>query len=241
VEVYVRAFVTAVLIAALTVTLVEAPVLAAPASAPSAPLGVVVSAENATVGAGVITGGATVYDGDRLQTPDHGTLRVRLGAEQLVLRSDTDTEVHAIPNGFSAKLYHGSVLVSSAVGQTFELEADGVTIRPANGQQASGQITMITPKELVLTSTHGSLLVSMDDEVNTVEEGKSYRVEVESDDSEAGPTGTNQNPPNPTARRRKRFLYILVPTVTIVTAIAIWRAVISPNTPSAPTNLTVSP
>ncbi len=225
-------FFTALLIATLTVTLVEGPALAAPASGPSAPLGVVVSAENAVVGAGVITGGATVYDGDRLLTPERGTLRVRLGAEQLILRSDTDTEVHAIPNGFSAKLYHGSVLVSSAEGQTFELEADGATIRPANGQPASAQITMITPKELVLTSTRGALLVAMDEEVKTVEEGQSYRMEVEESDDPGSATG-NQNPPSPTARRRKRFLFILIPAVGIPLGIAIWRSVVSPDAPTS--------
>ena len=112
--------------------LIEAPVMAAPASSPSAPLGVVVAAENANVGAGVTTSGATIYDGDRLQTPANSNLRVRLGSGQMVLRQNTIADVHTFPNGFSANLDTGTVVVSSAAGQTFQVIADGATIRPAN-------------------------------------------------------------------------------------------------------------
>jgi hypothetical protein len=141
----------AVLIAALSVMFMEAPVTAAPASSPSVPLGVVVAAENSNVGAGVTTGGATIYDGDRLKTEDNSTLRVRLGSGQMVLRQSTMAEVHALPNGFSAYLDSGTVVVSSPAGQTFQLIADGATIRPANAQAASGQISMISATELILT------------------------------------------------------------------------------------------
>ena len=68
--------VTAVLIATMSLVMIEAPVLAAPASSPSAPLGVVLAAENAHVGAGVTTSGATIYDGDRLEAEANSTLRV---------------------------------------------------------------------------------------------------------------------------------------------------------------------
>src|ERR1700676_1245237 len=78
-EVFVRTFFTAVLLAALTVLLIQAPALAAPGSSPSVPLGVVVSAENSNYGAAVTTSGSTVYDGDRLKTLPNATLRVPLG------------------------------------------------------------------------------------------------------------------------------------------------------------------
>lgn len=228
-----RTVFTAVLIGILCVVLVEAPVMAAPASSPSAPLGVVLSAENAHVGAAVTSSGETIYDGDRLQTPPNGTLRVRLGTGQLFLRQNSDADVHALPNGFSAKLNSGSVVVSSAQGQSFELLADGATIRPANGQPASGQITMITPKELVLTSTRGTLTVAMGEEVKTVEAGNSYRMEVETEDSGPGPQGAP-----PVVGGQNHFLWVVIPAVAIVTGILIWRALISPDSPSAPTNLT---
>ncbi len=221
-----RTLFTAVLVAILSLVLVEVPVMAAPASSPSAPLGVVMTAENANVGAGVTTSGATVYDGDRLQTPSNSTLRVRLGSGQLILRQNTTADVHAFPNGFSANLDNGTVYVSSPEGQTFQLIADGATVRPANAQATSGQISMISPTELMLTSTRGTLEVTMGDEVKTVEAGSSYRLEVDSEDSGPGPAPQS---PHPTARNR--FLWIAIPAVAAVTGIVIGRALVSPTTP----------
>lgn len=223
-EVYVRTLFTAIAIAGLSLVLMQAPVMAAPASSPSAPLGVVVSAENANVGAGVTTSGATIYDGDRLQTPANSTLRVRFGSGQLLLRQNTVADVHAMANGFEANLNSGTVVLSSAEGQTFQLIADGATVRPANAQPTSGQVSMISSKELVLTATRGTLEVTMGDEVKTVEAGSSYRLEVESEEPAANPQG-----PHPTARNH--FLWIAIPVVGAVTGVVIWRALVSPTAP----------
>lgn len=220
-----RKLFTAVLIATLSVVLIYAPVMAAPASSPSAPLGVVLASENAHVGAGVTTSGATIYDGDHLQTPENSTLRVKLGSGQIVLRQNTIADVHSFPNGFSANLNAGSVIVSSAEGQTFQLIADGATIRPANAQATTGQISMINSNEMILTATRGTLEVTMGDEVKTLEAGNSYRMEVESEDPPAMPPQSTK----PTARNH--FLWIAIPAVAAVTGVVIWRALVSPTTP----------
>jgi hypothetical protein len=204
--------------------------MATPSSSPSVPLGVVVAAENSNVGAGVTTSGATIYDGDRLQTQANSSLRVRLGSGQMVLRQNTIADVHAFPNGFSANLGGGTVVVSSPEGQTFQLIADGATIRPANAQATSGVISLISPTQLILTSTRGTLEVSMGDELKTVEAGSSYRMEVETEDSGPGPQGQGQAP-HPTARNR--FIFFLIPTVAAVTGIIIWRALVSPTAPGS--------
>jgi hypothetical protein len=104
--------------------------------------------------------------------------------------------------------------------------ADGATIRPANAQPTSGQISMISATQLILTSTRGTLEVAMGDEVKTVEAGSSYRLEVESADP-----GPAADPQAPHATARNRFLWILIPTVAAVTGVVIWRALISPTVP----------
>jgi hypothetical protein len=220
----VRKLSTAVLIAMLSTVLIGAPVMAAPAGTPAIPLGVILSAENANVAAGVTNSGATVYDGDRLTTPTNASLRARLGSGQIILRQSTSADVHALPNGFLANLNSGTVVVSSPEGQTFQLIADGATIRPATAQPTSGQVSMISPTELVLTATRGTLEISMGDEVKTLEAGSSYRLEVEADDTPANPQA-----PRPTARNR--FLWIAIPAVAAVTGIVIWRALVSPTAP----------
>jgi len=223
----VRKYFSAILVATLTVVLIEAPVMAAPGTAPEAPLGVVLASENANVGAGVTTSGATIYDGDRLQTPANSTLRVKLGSGQIVLRQNSIADVHSFPNGFSANLDSGTVVVSSSAGQTFQLIADGATIRPLNAQPASGQVSMISSTELVLTGTRGTLQITMGDEVKTLEAGNSYRLDVEGED----PPAANPQSPHPTARNH--FLWIAIPAIAAVTAVVIWRAVVSPTAPKS--------
>ena len=200
---------------------------AAPASSPAAPLGVVMAAENAHVGAGVTATGETIYDGDRLQTPAHSTLRVRLGTGQLVLRQNSVADVHIFPNGFAADLDAGTVVIASGEGQTFQLMADGAAIRPANEQPAAAQIEKISATELVLTGTRGALTITMGDETKTLEAGNSYRLEVQPEDPGPGPYP--QQSPNPTAR--SRFLWILIPVVAVATGVVIWRATVSPSAP----------
>jgi hypothetical protein len=222
-----RTLFTGVLMAIFSFAPIEAPVMAAPASSPSVPLGVVVSADNANVGAGVTTSGATIYDGDRLQTPANSTLRVRFGPGQMVLRQNSLADVHSFPNGFSANLGAGTVIVSSAEGQTFEVLTDGATIRPANAQPTSGQISRISATEVILTSTRGTLRVTMGDEVKTLEAGSSYKMEVETEDPGPGPYP--QQTTRPTATNH--FLWIAIPIAAAVTGIVIWRALVSPAAP----------
>jgi len=222
----VRTVLTALLLATVSIMLTALPVTAAPATAPSAPLGVVVQSQNGHVGPDATYSGATIYDGDRLETTDNGNLRVRFGSSQMYLRSNTAASVHSLTNGFSAELGNGTLVVTSADGQIFQIIADGATIRSANSQPASVQITKISATELVVTGNRGTAQVSMGDEVKTVDAGNSYRLEVQPEDSGPGP-----QPQFPTPTARNRFLWILIPAVAVATGIVVWRALISPDHP----------
>src|SRR2546428_13425317 len=80
-EVLVQALLRSCLVAILVVTLVEAPVY----GSPSAALGVVLQAQNASVGSGVAAIGPTIFNGDTRGTGSRGWLRGRLGANQFSL------------------------------------------------------------------------------------------------------------------------------------------------------------
>src|SRR5579864_2602598 len=206
--------------------LLEAPVMAAPPGTPSAPLGTVLAADNVHAGVDSTYSGATIYDGDHLVTQDIGTMRVRLGTGQMFLHQNTSTQVHAIPNGFSADLDAGTVSVSSLEGQTFQLLADGATIRPASTHPTSAQIAKISPTELILTPTCGALQITMGDEVKTVEAGGSYKMEVESEDADPQRAGRP-----PVAAARNHFIIIAIAALGIATGLVIWRALVSPSSP----------
>jgi hypothetical protein len=132
--------------------------------------------------------------------------------------------VHGLPNGFSADLAAGTVVVSSSQGQTFQLLADGATIRPAGTQGTVGQITKVSATELLLSSSRGGLEVTYGGEVKTVEAGSSYRMEIDPEDADPGPQGG----PLHTGRRRRAAYYAIAGGVAVVTGILIWRALMSP-------------
>ena len=228
-EVQVRLVFTAVLVGLLSAALIGAPVMAAPAISPSAPIGVVISSQNNQYGVDIANSGVTIYDGDHLQTPDNGTLRARFGAEQMLLAASTDAEVHSLRGGFSARLGRGSVVVSSTEGQTFEVWADGARIRPANGEPATGQVTVMTPKELLLTVTHGAFWVSLGGATKTVEAGNTYTLDVTSADPAPGPQPGPQQPSTPGAGRMHPLIPIIIGGTLVVTGILVWRALITPS------------
>jgi len=214
-----------VIVAFLSVAFVATPALASPASAPSAPIGVVLQAGSAKTGLDVAYDGATIYDGDRLQTTENSTLRVRLGGPQMILNPGTTAQVHSLPKGFSADLTAGTVVVSAEAGQTFQVLADGAAIRPVGAGPTAGQITRINASEVVLTGTRGMMEVSMGAEVRTVEPGHSYRMEVETEASPADPAA----PQGPYATAHNGFIWIVIAGVSAATAVGIWRALVSPN------------
>lgn len=214
-----------VIVAFLSVAFVAAPALASPASAPSAPLGVILQAGSAKAGLDVAYDGATIYDGDRLQTTESSSLRVRLGGPQMLLNPSTTAQVHALPKGFSADLTAGTVVVSAEAGQTFQVLADGAIIRPVGAGPTVGQITRINGTEVVLTGTRGMMEVAMRGEVMTVEPGHSYRMEVDPEASPADPAA----PQGPYHTAHNGFIWVVIVGVSAATAIGIWRALVSPN------------
>ncbi len=221
------------LVVALGVALIGIPAMAIPPNPASAPLGVVLQADGAQVGADITSGGATIYDGDRLETDRQGTLRVRLGGPQMYLHPGTAADVHFLSKGFSANLMHGTVVISSAAGDAFELLADGATIRPLGTQPTIAQVTWVDADELLLTSNRGAIEVSIDGEVKTIEAGNSYRMEIQTDDSgsqDKGNQGSGQ-PPVHTGHRRRRAIFLWIATLSTLTSVGIWRATVSPDAP----------
>jgi hypothetical protein len=219
------------LIAILGVTLTGIPTMAMPANPASAPLGWVLQAERAHVGPDLTSGGATIYDGDRLETQEDGTLRARLRNSQMYLRPSTIAEVHGLSNGYSARLLRGAVIVASPEGQTFHLLANGATIRPLGMKATVAQITWVNANELLLTSDVGAIEVSFEGDVKTIEAGNSYRMEIQPEGS--GPQGTGGGPGNsgPTHAGRNHAAYFWIAAAAVGSGIGVWRALVSSSNP----------
>src|SRR5882724_3104540 len=179
-----------VAVAVLSFTFLEIPATGVPANPASIPLGSVLQAERVHLGVDITSGGATIYDGDRLETQEDGILRVRLGKSQMELRPSTTVEVHRLPNGSVASLFRGTVIASSPPGQTFQLLANGATIRPVGTRATAARVTWVNSDELVLTGSLGAIQVLYDGDVKTIDAGSSVRMEIQTEASDPpGPTG----------------------------------------------------
>jgi ferric-dicitrate binding protein FerR (iron transport regulator) len=223
-EDFVRALGMSVLVVVLSVSLMGIPALATPANPASAPLGWVLQADRAHVGADITAGGATIYDGDRLETQEDGTLRARLGNSQMYLRQSTLTEVHGLSNGYSASLLRGTVIASTPEGQTFQVLADGATIRPVGTRATVAEITRVSANELLLTSNVGAIQVSLDgSDAKTIEAGNSFRMEIQPEAASPGQNGSGRTP----AGGRNRAIYFWIALASVAAGVGVWRAWIS--------------
>src|ERR1700686_1542209 len=110
--------------------LASQPLLAKPGGPASTPIGVVMEMTQGRTNAGTALEGAVIYDGDRLETHADSTLQARVSASQILLQSSSSVQLRKLSNGFSADLLRGTLAVSSAGGETFQLHADGATITP---------------------------------------------------------------------------------------------------------------
>lgn len=219
-----RSLLKSCLLTIVSIMLIGIPIMAMPANPPSAPLGSVMQADRAHQGVDLASGGATIYDGDRLETQDDGTLRARLGKSQLYMQQSTIAEVHGLSNGYSANLLHGTVIASSPEGQTFQLLANGATVRPATAHATVARVTWVNANELLLTSNLGAIQVTYEGDVKTIEPGSSVRMEIKTDESAGpGPQGA------PTHGGRNRAVYFVIAAAGVATGIGIWRVLVSSN------------
>lgn len=178
-------------------------------AAPSASMGVIIQAERASLGSVPIASGSAIFDGDNLLTDGSGNLRARVGQSQIYLMPNSDVQIHRIANGFSASIGSGTIVLSSAAGETFQVLANGATIQPATAKPTLAQVTYINVNELILTSRHGDLLVSLGDDSKTVSEGSSYRMMIQ--------PGGGPGPQGMFTSGKNRFFLVLI-TAAVVTA-----------------------
>jgi hypothetical protein len=208
--------------------------MAAPAAATVPPLGVVLQAQRAHVDNNAAASGATVFDGDLLQTEHEGMLQVRFGLSQAYFLPGSSAIVHQSPDGFAANLNSGAVVLSSGKGEMFHLLANGATIQPAEVQPTVAQVTWVGPKELLLRSRKGALQVSLGDEVKTIPEGTSYRMVIDPGAAAAAGQGSGPGPQgngNTQATGKNRFLFFVIGGAAVATGVGVALAIESPSTP----------
>jgi hypothetical protein len=196
--------------------------------------GTVVSADRARVGSAAATVGTTVFSGDTLDTDKFGSLQIRAGAARLLLTSASQVTWANEESGASATLKSGTAIFSTANAKAFALHAGTALIRPNSDAATVGSVTILSPKELAVSCSHGALAISVEDDTKIVAEGTAYRVMLDPHDPQA--RDTNNPPPvfqqkAPRKSGRDRFLMFVLIFAGVGTALGVYFALESPDRP----------
>lgn len=211
------------------------------ATTPTAtPLGTVIAADRAYVGSAGANVGTTVYSGDRVSTDTQGTMQVRAGAARLLLLSSSAAFIDDNEGAPSARLVLGTATFSTGNAHAFTLFASKAAIRPQTDSSTIGTVTYLSEKELLVTARRGGLTVTVEDEVQVIPEGTSYRVLLDpAAEAAQGPAGAgaggkekSQGSGGPPLKAgRSRFLIVATGLIAAGTGVAIYYALESPDRP----------
>jgi len=202
-----------------------------------APLGTVITADRARVGDAKADIGTTVYGGDKLSTELQGSMQLRAGAARLLLMSASAAVVNDSDGAPSAKLLLGTATFSTGNAHAFTLYASKAAVRAQTDAPTIGQVTYLNEKELLVTARRGGLTVTVENDVQVIPEGTSFRVLLDPAVAEAQePAGAGSQGPakgggGPLKAGRSRFLIVATALTAGVTAFAISEALESPSRP----------
>jgi hypothetical protein len=178
------------------------------------PLGLVLQAESAQISNAKVAIGTTVYPGDKVETDAGGKLRLRMGTSQLYLLASSSATLGQRNDSLFAEVSRGTVGFSSNGADQLELEVPQGVIRASNGQPAYGQVTIVSPQEIIVSAFHGSLVLDNDGELHTIPQGKSYRVTMDLEPAAVpvpAAAAYRDNADNtPAKRRRRKLAFILL-------------------------------
>lgn len=214
----------------LVACLLDLPAFAAAAR----PLGLVVQAREALLDNSNLAVGTTVYPGDTVQTDEGGTLRLKFGATQVYLLSSSAATFSERENIIRATVGRGTVGFSADAASDVELAVPQGILRAANGQEAYGQVSIIGPQDVVITSYRGSLVLDNEGELHTIPAGKSYRVTMDLEPAAQPALPARRGDDAgvvPTKRRRLYFELLVLGAVAIGTGVIWYEVTQSPSLP----------
>jgi len=144
-------------------------------AASSKSLGMVVSADHASLDNAKAAIGADIYSGDALATDARGSMRVKVGSGQVYLLSGSSATLVPQGNKVQAKVDRGTVDFSTSMPEQLEVGTPMGIIRGADSQGVFGQVAVLSPTKMQISSYEGTLLVTaLNGEQKTIEQGQTY-------------------------------------------------------------------
>ena len=211
--------VRSVLIAFVVLGLLNLPLMAASAR----PLGMVVTANRATLDSANASNGADIYSDDALVTDQGGSLRFNAGPSQLYLLSLSSASLETDQNRIQARIDRGTLGFSTtSAPDQLEIQTPLGLIRGADANPVFGQVSVLSSGKMQITSYRGTLHVFSNGEEKTISQGEAYEATLLSDSSGGG-AGTPIRVQGPGLRwDRIIFVGLIAGTMALVARFAIW-------------------
>jgi hypothetical protein len=224
-----RSFIAVLLVACL----IDLPAFAAAAK----PLGLVVQAREALLDSSNLAVGTTVYPGDTVETDEGGTLRLKVRAAQVYLLGSSAATFSQKENVIRATVGRGTVGFSAETASDVELAVPQGILRAANGQPAYGQVSILGPRDVVITAYRGSLVLDNEGELHPIPAGKSYRVTMDLEPAaQPDPAARREDPGRdagvvPTRRRKLYFELWIAGALAVGSGVIWYELTQSPSSP----------
>ncbi|HTS30924.1 MAG TPA: hypothetical protein VMH81_33865 [Bryobacteraceae bacterium] len=213
-------------------------------------LGLVGKSSNGRIGNLVTTEGSTVFSGDHLNTPENGTLLVRVGGLSLELQASSSAHIYRAPYGAIVELNRGTVIYNTpGTEENLVIVASDIRVTPAATVPDMGRVTIDDPCDITVYSQRGRVTVQAGSETRVMEEGKAYRVRalnnigynkfLSPDDDDyhrfhehrpCAPVEMVKGRP-PVAPGQSHFLLVSAALIGGATGVGLWKALESPDRP----------
>lgn len=197
-----RPFARSCLIGFLVAGLLNLPAFAAQEKA----LGVVIQSQIARLGTSTLAIGTSVYPGDSLWTDVGGMLRVKVNSGQIYLLGSSAMTLGQLDGWVQGTVTRGTAGFSANYADRLELVVPQGALRPAEGQPANGQVTILNPTEVVVSAYRGALILDNAGEVHVIGAGSSYRVTILPDDQKPEGAATQEYPEAKAKYPKRRHL-----------------------------------
>lgn len=199
--------------------------------------GTVVYADRANVGGVRASAGTTVFVGDKFDTEQVGSLQIRAGAARLLLSGSSRLIWGGDADAPSATLTTGTAGFSTANANAFVLHAGTAAFKPQSDEPTVANVTMLSPKELLVRCSRGALLVAVEEDVRLIPEGSAYRIVLDPDaaprpgEVPAPPTRASWGHNQPIKAGKSKFVWYAIALTALITWFAVWKAWESPDRP----------
>jgi hypothetical protein len=165
-----------------------------------------------------------VYPGDTLATDEGGTVRLKVGGSQFYLLSSSSATLSENSPVVNASVARGTVGFSSNGTDQLALQIPEGIVRAANGQPGYGQVTVLGPREVIVSAYRGTLVLDNEGDLHEIPAGKSYRVTMDLDAATEpqGPAGAGGNNRVVAPRHRHLVFDLIVLGAAGAASYALW-------------------